>query len=70
MDTNNAAHLLRHHTDDEDDFRFPAPALFGLVLSAIKALASLRDRFRGVGESTQLGPVAEQVIGRSTGART
>lgn len=58
MDTNDAR-LLRHHTDDEDDLRFPAPVLFGLVLSAIEALAALRDRFRGVGESTQPGPVSE-----------
>lgn len=68
MDTNDT-HLFRHHSDD-DDLRFPAPALFGLVLSAIEALAALRGWFRGVGESTQLGPIPEQVIGRATGART
>ena len=68
MNTNDTH--LRHRPHDEDDFRFPAPALFGLILSAIEALATLRDRLRGAGESTQLGPIPEQVIGRWTGART
>jgi hypothetical protein len=71
MDTNDV-HFLRHRAHGGDDIG--RPRTLSLIArsfqSAIEAaLAAVGDSFRGWGESTQLGPVPEQVIGRKTGAR-
>jgi hypothetical protein len=72
MDTNDV-HFLRHRAHRGDNIG--QPRTLSLIArsfrSAIEAaLAAMRDWFRGWGESTQLGPVPEQIIGRKTGART
>ena len=72
MDTNDV-HFLRHRAHGGDNIG--RPRSFSLIAGSFRtaieaALAAVRGWFRGLAESTHLGPVPEQVIGRKTGART
>ena len=72
MNTNDVS-FIQHRARGSDNVaqRITSSAIGRLVRRTIEAgLAAVRDWFRGWGDSTQLGPVHEQVIGRKTGART
>jgi hypothetical protein len=72
MNTNDVP-FLQHRARGGDQVarRITSSAIARSVRRAIEAgLAAVRDWFHELGESTQLGQVPEQIIGRKTGART
>jgi hypothetical protein len=75
MNSNDTRLRLRGaHAADSIDYsgRWPSLALLAdAILGAAGAMrAGVAGWLRDLGSSTQLGPDAEQVIGRTTGART